>query len=129
MKILDFVFAKIAQSYRGRRRAIAHASNFVSLLLLLTFGPPVGFILSLVPLTHIFPAMGSKTGFKFIVAIIVIPCFLFTYLRYDRAPDGYYDDTLNKYSFADKQIRPWVLYLLPVVLILFWVVVLKIFAR
>jgi hypothetical protein len=129
MKVLDFIFAKIVRSYRGRRSATAHASNFVSLLLILTFGPLIGFILLLIPFSSIMPAFSGKTGLKFAIAIIVIPFFLFTYFRYDRAPEGYYDDVLIEYPDADKRIQPWMLYLVPVVLILFWVAMSVVFIR
>ena len=129
MKILDFIFAKISRSYQGRWNTAGRASNLVALVILFAFVPPVGFILSLFPLTHLWPAAGSRTGLKIGIAIIVLSLFLFTYFRYDRAPEGYYDDALNVYPAANRRIKLWMIYLLPILLMFFWVTLFLLFQK
>ena len=132
MKIFPYIYYRMYQwyesrNYFGKKTAYSPgnmAFRYISLLQMAVVLPLLAFIKKSLVISGLLSTNYLDSTFKspaFWVTVAIV-LFIWTYLRYGRVHPDWHEDELRHYAALNRNIRIWMLMILPVIVLLFYLV-------
>lgn len=128
MKIFAYIYYRMYQwyesrNYLGKKTAYSPgnmAFKYISLLQMAVVFPSLAFVKKLIAISGLLSNYYLDSIFKLPIFWIAVAVFLFiwTYLRYGRAHPDWYNEEFSQYTVLNRNVRIWMLIVLPVVILL-----------